>query len=105
MKFLLSLLLSFGVLQSAQAELVVLELAVETNGIRVEYIESSNRGIIYVKGCSECEMKKYFFSKKPIIEKHGKSISFNEFLGSYWNAEYPTLFLDPESLSVLRINY
>jgi len=82
-----------------------LELAVETNGIRVEYIESSNRGLVHIKDCNQCEKKYYSFSKKPIINKYGKIISFDEFLTDYWNAEYPTLFLDPESLSVLRINY
>jgi len=105
MKFLLSFLFSFGVLQNAHAQLIVLELAVETNGIRVEYIESSNRGLIYVKNCSHCKQKNYTFSKKPIIKKYGRIISFDEFLTDYWKAEYPTLFLDPESLSVLRINY
>ena len=82
-----------------------LELAVETNGIRVEYIESSNRGLVHIKDCSQCEKKYYSFSKKPTINKYGKIISFDEFLTDYWNAEYPTLFLDPKSLSVLRINY
>jgi len=82
-----------------------LELAVETNGIRVEYIESSNRGLVHIKDCSQCEKKYYSFSKKPTINKYGKIISFDEFLTDYWNAEYPTLFLDPKSQSVLRINY
>ncbi len=82
-----------------------LELAVETNGIRVEYIESSNRGLVHVKDCSQCTKKYYTFSEKPIINRLGRIISFDDFLTDYWNAEDPTLFLDPESLSVLRINY
>ncbi len=105
MKFLLSFLFSLGVLQNAQAELIILERALETNGIRVEYIESSNRGLVHVKNCNQCKQKTYTFAKKPIIKKYGRIISFDEFLTDYWNAEDPTLFLDPESLSVLRINY
>jgi len=104
MKFLLC---AFCILSVSQASFGAqyLELAVETNGIRVEYIESSNRGLVHIKGCSQCEKKYYTFTKKPIIKKQGKIISFDEFLTDYWNAKFPTLFLDPKSLSVLRINY
>ncbi len=104
MKFLLCVFCILGISQTSFGA-QYLELAVETNGIRVEYIESSNRGLVHIKDCSECQQKYYTFSKKPIIKKHGRIISFDEFLTDYWNAEYPTLFLDPKSLSVLRINY
>ena len=104
MKFLLCV---FSILAFSQTSFGAqyLELAVETNGIRVEYIESSNRGLVHIKDCSQCEKKYYTFTKKPIIKKQGKIISFDEFLTDYWNAKFPTLFLDPKSLSVLRINY
>jgi len=104
MKFLLCVFCILGISQTSFGA-QYLELAVETNGIRVEYIESSNRGLVHIKNCSQCEKKYYSFSKKPTINKYGKIISFDEFLTDYWNAEYPTLFLDPESLSVLRITY
>lgn len=82
-----------------------LELAVETLGIRVEYIESTNKGLVYVKKCSQCTKEFYSFSKLPTIKKNGKVIPFKTFLTDYWNGKSPTLFLDPKSLSVLRINY
>lgn len=82
-----------------------LEIAVETNGIKVEFFESSNRGLIHVKDCSQCKQKYYTFTNKPIIKRFGRIVSFETFLTDYWNAEDPTLFLDPDSLSVLRINY
>ncbi len=104
MKFLLCLFCILGISQTSFSA-QYLELAVETNGIRVEYIESSNRGLVHVKNCSQCTQKYYTFSKKPIINRFGRIITFDEFLADYWNAEYPTLFLDPKSMSVLRINY
>ncbi len=104
MRYLLLFLSVFCISQTGLTA-QYLELAVETNGIRVEYIESSNRGLVHVKDCSQCQQKYYTFSKKPIINRFGKLISFDEFLTDYWNAEYPTLLLDPKSLSVLRINY
>ena len=104
MKYLLFFLWALSASQGGQAA-QFLDIAIETNGIRVEYIESSKRGLVHIKGCSQCKKKYYYFSKKPIINKSGKVISFDEFLTDYWNAEYPTLFLDPKSLSVLRINY
>ncbi|MEY8205688.1 MAG: hypothetical protein RPR40_11555 [Bermanella sp.] len=104
MKYLLFLLWVLSASQGGQAA-QFLDIAIETNGIRVEYIESSKRGLVHIKGCNQCKQKYYSFSKEPIINKSGKIISFDEFLTDYWNAEYPTLFLDPKSLSVLRINY
>ncbi len=98
----LSCVLSFS-LNSFSAQFI--ELAVETNRIKVEYFESSKKGKIHVKNCSHCEQPYYTFTNKPIIKKFGKIISFDEFLTDYWNVEDSTLFLDPVSLSVLRINY
>ena len=105
MKFLLCFLFSWGVLQSAQAEVIALEEAVETNGIKVEYITSSKRGIIHVIDCDLCTKPYYHFTGQPIIIKAGVIIPFESFLKDYWNASYPTLLLDPKSLDVLRISY
>ncbi|MEY8203681.1 MAG: hypothetical protein RPR40_01290 [Bermanella sp.] len=104
MKYLLFLLWALSASQSGQAA-QFLDLAIETNGIRVEYIESSQRGIVYVKDCSQCTKDYYTFTSKPVIKRGGKVIDFPVFLSDYWNAKYPTLFLDPKTLSVLRINY
>jgi hypothetical protein len=105
MKILLCFLFSWTVLQSVQAEVISLEEAVETSGIKVEYIASSERGIIHVTDCEQCPKPYYTFTGQPIIKKAGVTVTFEYFLTDYWNARYPTLLLDPKTLEVLRINY
>lgn len=82
-----------------------LELAVETGKIRVEYISTSDKGLIYPADCEQCTKTSYTFDGQPVIKRDGTVIPFDAFLSDYWNAKSSTLFLDPESLSVLRINY
>ncbi len=82
-----------------------LDIAVEATSIKLEYIESSNRGIIYPKNCEQCAKSYYEFTQIPKIIKNGKSISFDYFLKDYWNAKYTTLLLDKKSLSVLKVVY
>ena len=52
----MKLLLMLVVLTISQHIFAVetLDVALETNGIKVEYIESSKRGIISVVDCSQC---------------------------------------------------
>ena len=83
-----------------------LDVALEVDHIKIEYYSTSNSGLLYVYGCSQCKGKKYYsFDKKPIIKKQGKIIPFETFLKEYRDAEEPTVFLDKKSLTVLRINY
>jgi hypothetical protein len=105
MKILLCFLFSWYTSQIVQAELISLEEAVETNRIKVEYIASSERGIIHVTGCDSCTKSYYTFTGQPIILKAGTIVKFDYFLTDYWNARYPTLLLDPKTLEVLRIIY
>ena len=82
-----------------------LDIAVEATSIKLEYIESSNRGIIYPKQCEQCTQSYYEFTQAPKIIKNEKSISFENFLEDYWNAKYTTLLLDKKSLAVLKVVY
>lgn len=107
MKFYLiciSLLLSLNT--QAQAEAVEhSDSALETNGIKVEYFESSKKGIIRPSGCSQCLLEFYNFKKDIKIIKNGKSIQLPEFMNDYWNAKYPTIFIDLKTNEVKRVNY
>ncbi len=103
MKYLLSFILVL--LSSAGHTSQALDIAKETGGIRVEYIASSKRGIVRVFRCTQCSQSYYKFSTPPTIIKRGKKISFNEFLKDYWNAKFPTLILDSESLNISKVVY
>ncbi len=103
MKYLLSFILVL--LSSAGHTSQALDIAIETGGIRVEYIPSSQRGIVRVYRCAQCSQSYYKFSTPPIIIKRGEKISFNEFLKDYWNAKFPTLILDKESLNISKVVY
>lgn len=81
------------------------DTALETSGIRVEYFESSRKGVVYVKGCEQCSQKFYKFSDEPRVKRKGKYISFEEFMTDYRNAEHPTIFLDKRTRSVRKILY
>ncbi len=82
-----------------------LDIALEPQSIKVEYMDSSSSGIIYVKGCDQCGKDFYNFKQKPKIIKQGKEISFEIFMTEYWNAKFPTLFLDIKSQAVMRVVY
>lgn len=82
-----------------------LDIALEANSIRVEYIASSKRGLIYPKNCEQCDQSYYEFSQDPIILKAGKKISFTRFLTDYRNAKFPTLLVDKKTKTVLKVVY
>jgi len=82
-----------------------LDTAIEASSIRMEYISSSKRGLIYPKDCPQCKQAFYEFSQEPIIIKAGKEILFSNFLTDYWNAKYTTLLLDKETKTVLTVIY
>lgn len=87
------------------AQIISLEIAVETRGIRVEYSDVSQRGFIYPIKCDSCTKKAYEFKGPIKVKKKNQPISFTAFLSDYSNAKYPTLFLNPETLDVLRVSY
>lgn len=82
-----------------------LDIALEPQSIKVEYMSSSDSGIIYVKNCDQCGKAFYNFKIKPKIIKQGKEISFDIFMEDYWNAKFPTLFLNIKSQAVMRVVY
>ncbi len=87
------------------ADVPARDIAIEANGIRVEYNTLSNSGKIHVYHCEQCKQSNYSFTKKPHIMRKGKTISFDVFMQDFWNAKYPTLILDSESLTVLEVVY
>ncbi len=104
MKFLLCFLCTWSFFSAVHGDVEV-DTAVETGSIKVEYFETTKKGIIYVYDCDQCTKKFYSFSDEPRIKRQGKYIPFDEFMTDYWNAESPTLFLDPQSRSVLKVLY
>ena len=87
------------------ADMTVIEEAVETNGIRVEFSTASNRGFIYPVKCEQCTQDHYEFSEDIKISTKGKNVPLAMFLKQYRSAEFPTLLLDPSTLKVLRVIY
>ena len=88
-----------------QADVPASDTAVETGGIKVEFNSISNKGTIHVFRCELCTKTNYLFNHKPKIIKQGSIITFNAFMEDYWNAKYPTLILDKENLTVLKVVY
>ncbi len=93
------------VVSTSSADVPARDTAIEANGIRVEYNSISSIGRIHVYHCEQCKKSDYSFTKKPHIVRKGKTISFDFFMQDFWNAKYPTLILDSESLSVLEVVY
>ncbi len=104
MKLIICLFICFYFSASASAA-TALDIALEPQSIKVEYMDSSNSGIIYVKDCEQCTKPFYSFKQKPKIIKQGKEISFETFMTDYWNARFPTLFLNIKSQAVMRVVY
>ncbi len=104
MKTLLSFI-CFSLFALPAVAVTALDIALETGGIKVEYNDVSKKGIIHVYKCEQCTKKYYEFSELPKIMRKGSDISFDIFMKDYWNAKYPTLLLDIESLTVLQVSY
>jgi len=88
-----------------QADVPALDTAVETGGIKVKFNTISNKGTIHVLHCELCTKTNYLFNQKPQIIKQGKTITFKAFMEDFWNAKYPTLILDNDNLTVLKVVY
>lgn len=104
-KLLITFIFTCSLHFSANAKIISLEGAVETESIKVEYFDTTKRGIVRVKGCEQCKEAYYSFKKQPTIIKNGRVILFDYFLTDFRSAKNPTLFLDPKDQSVLRIKY
>ncbi len=87
------------------ADVAARDKARETNGIRVEFNSISISGIVYVYQCEQCSKSNYTFTKLPLVIRKGRTIAFDIFMNDFRNAKYPTLILDKEDLTVLKIVY
>ncbi|MFT5594144.1 MAG: hypothetical protein ACI8SR_002533 [Oceanicoccus sp.] len=81
------------------------DTALEANGMKVEFFDSSETGIIRPINCNLCLLEFYNFDNKIKINKSGTPIPLKTFMDDYWNAQYPTLFIDPRTNTVKKINY
>ncbi len=95
----------FTLVGTSSADVPARDTALEANSIRVEFNSISNSGRVHVYHCEQCKQSDYSFTKKPHIMRKGKTITFEIFMLDYWNAKYPTLILDSESLTVLEVVY
>lgn len=105
MKTLIGSLIFWCGVASTLAGMPALDTAVETGGIRVEFNVASNIGRVHVLRCEQCSKANYLFNEKPEIIKQGHAVTFEAFMADFWNAKYPTLILDTETLTVLKIVY
>ena len=104
MKFLLLAIFSLSIFQSAIAATAT-SIAIELESIKVEYIENTKRGIVYIYGCDDCSENFFTFEQFPKIKKNGKVITFETFMSEYWKAKHPAIFLDPKTKVVKKIIY
>ena len=79
--------------------------AYEANSLKLAYSEISQAGTIRLFGCSRCDKSVFSFTTPPNILKQGNSVPFSFFLKDYWNAKYPTLFVDKNTAQVIQITY
>jgi len=106
MKYLISTLLTLAALFSATSHAAqALDIALEMKSFKAEYYSSSKTGVVKVAGCNQCEEDIYRFNSTVKILKNEKSITIEQFVQDYWNAEYPTIFLDPATKLIILIAY
>lgn len=104
MKILIALVISIvGINPSIAIE--TLDIALEATSLKLEYYESTQRGIVRLQGCSVCDKDFYDFDSIPNINKNGNTVSFEYFQKDFWNAKYPTVFLDKTTQQIIRIQY
>lgn len=96
--FLMSTQISFS-------KTIAITHALEVNSIKVEYMETSNKGLVYVYGCKQCADKYYKFDSTVKITKDGQEILLEELMSDYWNANTPTLFLNSKNNVIEAISY
>jgi len=87
------------------AEIISIYTPLEAESISVEYSDASKQGIIRVVNCSPCTKKLYNFSSSVLILKNGQTFPLEKFLEEYWKAKYPTIFLDQNTNTIIRISY
>ena len=99
--FLLLLSFSAPSLAGASAQ----SIALEGKSLKLDYIETSGKGYIRLYGCDRCSTTQFTFTSIPKVRKQGNEVPFTFLQKDYWNATYPTIFLDPKSNAVVLVNY
>jgi len=100
------ILLSISIILSPFALAVTdLEVPLEMDSFQIEFSDISKTGIIRVKGCKNCKKEIYAFSDKTVIKHEGQVVTPEQLLNEYNDARYPTIFLELNSDTVVRINY
>ena len=87
------------------SEVRALDEALESDQIRVEYIEQTNRGLVYPSGCDLCKETYYEFDANTKFISRGRSSDLEAFLTTYTEKKYFTLFVKPESNQILRLSF
>lgn len=77
----------------------------ELKSFSIEYSAISKKGIIRAVGCETCETDTYTFEGSVLILKNGKNIPLEVLLKEYWEVKYPTISLDKNSNTIVRITY
>lgn len=98
--------LVFALVSNVSHSAKALDIAIEMEKFKAEYYSTTDKGIITVTGCSQCKgVDTYTFKGDVKILKKGKPINLDVFIKDYWNAEYPTIFLDPKTKLIKLIAY
>lgn len=82
-----------------------IEVPLEMDSFQIEYRDISKTGTIRVKNCNRCKQDIYKFNETIEIKRKNQTITINELLKDYWNAKHPTVFLNLNDTTVIRISY
>jgi len=99
------LFIALTLITSSSFAAKVLDHPYEMESFKIEYINSSKRGVITAIGCTYCDKTTYEFKGDIEVINKGKKVPLNKLLKEYSNANYPTIFIDPKSGYAIRIVY
>lgn len=99
------LLIALTLLSVPAISATALDIAYEMDAFKAEYSQASKKGSITPLGCNQCDTNVYYFDNNVKILKSEQEISVNEFITDYWNAQYPTIFLNPKTKLIILIAY
>ena len=87
------------------AEIKNLEIPLEMEKFKVEFYQTTQKGLITPVGCSQCKEQRYHFGSDIKIIRANQTISIETFISDYWNAKYPTIFLTLDQSNVVKVVY
>jgi hypothetical protein len=77
----------------------------ELKSFSIEYSDISKKGIIRTIGCETCDTDLFTFDNSVLISKNGKGIPLSVLLKEFRKVKYPTISLDKNSNTIVRITY